>query len=385
MASLDQMKDAKRYSDARQYPAKHSLLHSLIKNSPKEFYIDSDDGAGIVGLTHEPTGFRIHAPRQVVQDLGLENRSKAAAAPAIDAGFGLPTPGGTVSKMVSPTSRLKGKLTNDTLKDDPASADSLVANPADDMFKATREFQARKLNPAMKRAQTVANIQKYTGYRPGFWYDEGSFSPDEQRRMGNLVTGAGLSAAGLAAIPVLQYLFPKRFKRKTAPLAGLALLGGMSAPWLATLPGTVRDIQGKPDNTGYTPDYIDQAQTASDQAADRLRQPGAKTASMIPMDLQLSKAHLADTLEEQWRRGHISYGQALGLMNRVGQQEPKPWLTVGNLAHAAIGAGAGAVAGTVAAKGIGLFMNLGPTERKVMQGTGAALGTLINLGKLGIR
>jgi len=61
----------------------------------------------------------------------------------------------------------------------------------------------------------------------------------------------------------------------------------------------------------------------------------------------------------------------------------RPWFTVRDLAHAAIGAGAGAVAGTAAAKGIGLFMNISPTEQQIMQGTGAALGTLINLGKFG--
>ena len=48
-----------------------------------------------------------------------------------------------------------------------------------------------------------------------------------------------------------------------------------------------------------------------------------------------------------------------------------------------VGAGAGLLAGTVAAKGIGMFMNLSPNEQKVMQGTGAALGTLLNLGKFG--
>ena len=82
--------------------------------------------------------------------------------------------------------------------------------------------------------------------------------------------------------------------------------------------------------------------------------------------------------------GYVDYGQAAGLMLRAGQESNKPWITVRDIANAAIGAGAGAIAGTIAAKGIGMFANLSPTERTAMQGTGAALGTLINLGKLGM-
>jgi len=387
MATVSDMQKAKNYSDVRQYDAKHSLLNQLIREAPQEFYVDSDDNSGIVGLTHAPTGFRIHAPRHVIE--GLELGSKAAS--AIGVGFGLPTPGGTVSKMLKPTSRLKGKLTNDTLKSD--AAEDVMGAP-NDMFKETRKFQARKANPGMKQAVAVRDLRKYTGYDPGFWYDSGTFSQDAERRMGNLISGAGLSAAGLAAIPALQYLFPERFKNKTKPLAALAVLGGMAAPWIATLPGTVRDISslGRMDPNNYTDDYVKNMQQQSDIKAETLRQPpetrgavgAVKAGSIIPMDLQLSKSHLADTLTEQWQRGYLDYGQAAGLMNRIGQQESKPWFTVRDLAHAAVGAGAGALAGTVAAKGIGMFMNLSPTEQKVMQGTGAALGTLINLGKLGI-
>ena len=102
------------------------------------------------------------------------------------------------------------------------------------------------------------------------------------------------------------------------------------------------------------------------------------------MDLQIAKTHLADVLSEQMRSGYVDYGQAAGLMARAARENNKPWITVGGLTRAAVGAGAGALAGTVAAKGIGMFMNITPKEQKFMQGTGAALGTLINLGKLGI-
>lgn len=463
MANVSDLKQAKGYSDVRQYGAKHSLVNQLVRQAPAEFYIDSEQG-GIVGLTHQPTGFRIHVPREVVHGLELESRVKAAAPAAIGAGFGMPTPGGTVSKMTRPTSRLKGKLTNDTLKAKPEgdAAAAPAADPMRDMFKATREFQARKAQPqaqpGMKQGATVGDLQKYLGYSPGTWYGEGQYSADAQRRIGNVVTGAGLSALGLAAVPALQYLFPERFQRKGKALGALAVLAGMSAPWLATFPGTVSDLSrlGAVKNEDYTPEMqadqaarsraaiarinrnavvpgdpepepaagagnvryhvgpqgneietdsthtkaLDPARQAEVDAIAKARtemaksqghlggagvQPTVKANSAIPLNLQLSKAHLADTLAEQWQDGQITYAQALGLMNSAGRARPdKPWFTVRDVAHAAIGAGAGALAGTVAAKGIGLFMNVSPTEQRVLQGTGAALGTLINLGKLGI-
>jgi hypothetical protein len=403
MANVSDLKQAKGYSDVRQYGAKHSLVNQLVRQAPAEFYIDSEQG-GIVGLTHQPTGFRIHVPREVVHGLELESRVKAAAPAAIGAGFGMPTPGGTVSKMTRPTSRLKGKLTNDTLKAKPEgdAAAAPAADPMRDMFKATREFQARKAQPqaqpGMKQGATVGDLQKYLGYSPGAWYGEGQYSADAQRRIGNVVTGAGLSALGLAAVPALQYFFPERFQRKGKALGALAVLAGMSAPWLATFPGTVSDLSrlGAVKNEDYTPEMqADQAARSRATIARINRNavvPGdpepehtVKANSAIPLSLQLSKAHLADTLAEQWQDGQITYAQALGLMNSAGRARPdKPWFTVRDVAHAAVGAGAGALAGTVAAKGIGLFMNISPTEQRVMQGTGAALGTLINLGKLGI-
>jgi len=52
---------AKRESDRRNYPAKHEALVRLLRSSPQDFEIDSAVD-GTVGLTHSPTGFRIHMP-----------------------------------------------------------------------------------------------------------------------------------------------------------------------------------------------------------------------------------------------------------------------------------------------------------------------------------
>ena len=57
---------AKSESDRRRYPSKHKLIRMEMRKDPGSFVIDSDDGKGIVGITHVPTGFRIHMLRNQV-------------------------------------------------------------------------------------------------------------------------------------------------------------------------------------------------------------------------------------------------------------------------------------------------------------------------------
>jgi len=63
--ALDNLLAAKKHSDNRQYKYKHEILALMLARNPKDFYIDSDDG-GIVGITHEPTKFKIHIPKKLV-------------------------------------------------------------------------------------------------------------------------------------------------------------------------------------------------------------------------------------------------------------------------------------------------------------------------------
>jgi len=368
---------AKAYSDVKEYDAKHSILHEMISKDPQDFYIDSERG-NIYGLTHTPTGFKIHVPRNVVEDLQLARKAAAKVLSPLPVGFGQIST--ATQKLPSQFGSLKSQLTKATKEKDDKAPKSMT--PATDAYYAKKQ--------QMKQgAVTTSDFSRYSGYAPGFWYDNDEYSADAQRRIGNLVSGAGLSTLGLASIPVLQYLFPERFKGKGKNLAALAVLGGMTAPWLVNLPGTVSDLSSLSlkGNKDYT-DADSQQFKAKAQAERETKYvvPGAvpvKNAAFLDMDLPMVKAHMADVLSEQLRSGHIDYGQAAGMMMNAARASDRPWFTVRDLAHAAIGAGAGAVAGTAAAKGIGLFMNISPTEQQIMQGTGAALGTLINLGKFG--
>jgi hypothetical protein len=57
---------AKAESDAARYRAKHQIMRNLMKSTPADFTIDSDNGRGIVGVTHTPTGFRMHLPSGII-------------------------------------------------------------------------------------------------------------------------------------------------------------------------------------------------------------------------------------------------------------------------------------------------------------------------------
>lgn len=52
---------ARQHSDHRDYKAKHRILSQLLRQSPGDFTVDQPHPAH-PGLTHLPTGFRMHAP-----------------------------------------------------------------------------------------------------------------------------------------------------------------------------------------------------------------------------------------------------------------------------------------------------------------------------------
>lgn len=66
---LSLLLQAKMESDRRNYPAKHRIMRDLLMKRQGEFAVDSDNGKGIVGITHQPTSFRMHLPRPVTAGL----------------------------------------------------------------------------------------------------------------------------------------------------------------------------------------------------------------------------------------------------------------------------------------------------------------------------
>jgi hypothetical protein len=68
---LKQLIEAKKKSDNNDYGAKHKILAELLDKHSKEFKVDSLLNENYVGLTHKPSGFKIHAPRTLIP-IGIE-------------------------------------------------------------------------------------------------------------------------------------------------------------------------------------------------------------------------------------------------------------------------------------------------------------------------
>lgn len=68
---LQKLIEAKKFSDRSDYGKKNEVLKELLKKYPKEFKVDSILDNKYVGLTHKPSGFKIHAPRTLIP-IGIE-------------------------------------------------------------------------------------------------------------------------------------------------------------------------------------------------------------------------------------------------------------------------------------------------------------------------
>lgn len=68
---LPQLLEAKQNSDAKRYDKKNRFINQSMRRHPDDWEVDSDNGKGIVGVTHLPTGFRFHTLKhQVLGNLG---------------------------------------------------------------------------------------------------------------------------------------------------------------------------------------------------------------------------------------------------------------------------------------------------------------------------
>jgi hypothetical protein len=72
---LQKLIEAKKFSDKNKYNEKNTILTELLKKYPREFKIDSLLNNNYVGLTHKPSGFKIHAPRTLIP-VGIEIANK---------------------------------------------------------------------------------------------------------------------------------------------------------------------------------------------------------------------------------------------------------------------------------------------------------------------
>jgi hypothetical protein len=58
--ALADLLKAKELSDNKKYIQKNMLLRKLVEASPEDFEVSQDPDNGIMGISHRPTGFKIH-------------------------------------------------------------------------------------------------------------------------------------------------------------------------------------------------------------------------------------------------------------------------------------------------------------------------------------
>jgi len=96
---LLQLLRAKQLSDKKNYSEKAKIINQLLKNNPGEFRIDSRQ-VNTVGLTHEPTGFKIHTTKGSIplEFTKQEAQEKQAGTPAWQRSAGKNPEGGLNAK-----------------------------------------------------------------------------------------------------------------------------------------------------------------------------------------------------------------------------------------------------------------------------------------------
>jgi hypothetical protein len=72
---LKKLIEAKRYSDEGNYNTKNDILRELLHKHPGQFKVDSQLNEKYVGITHKPSGFKIHTQRKLIPE-GIEKMSE---------------------------------------------------------------------------------------------------------------------------------------------------------------------------------------------------------------------------------------------------------------------------------------------------------------------
>ena len=240
--ALADLKRAKAESDRKNYSAKNQILSELLGKHPDEFVQDSIQGRTI-GLTHQPTGFKLHAPAMVVQ-------GRAAPQPLY---HGSATP--DIKQFEPRTSRVLGgeKAVFGTPDRDLAIS---FGQPWHD-----EDFEQGYVNrkPYM-REQYPGAFQKIYGGKPGTLYTLPShgFAPDprlmqEERINRGAVTPAAAEhipdmLAALRATRFKMYPYRKRTKTAAIPLCMIKV---------ALTPAEIAEAQRVRDATQAKQDYND--------------------------------------------------------------------------------------------------------------------------------
>lgn len=178
---IDDLKEAKRESDRKNYKGKHRLMRQVLSEHPGEFHIDSEQGH-FVGIQHK-SGFRMHLPRNVVptDKLGIPPPARKTASPYV-----LPVAIGMLAPRSATPKKKKVVLPPPPAPDEPDTADIL--------HDVTQTLRQRKAKQRQKLAEEwdVVPGSVVTRVKLGMLteWPEGEFMDSPENLTASLVIGA---------------------------------------------------------------------------------------------------------------------------------------------------------------------------------------------------
>lgn len=224
---IDQLLEAKSHSDRRDYTSKHRIVRKMLEERPEEFKIDSQDD-GIVGITHLPTGFKMHVPRMIMPASPIP-QVKTASVDEV---------GWKDVPLLAVKYAVAAAPVAEALQDEPHEGDIWVSPETGKIaYAAMGDYPDLENEPwvRVKSAITMGEVASPLGQLFGdtegslnSWY--GGPRPVASSLAGGLV-GAGLGYAGGS---LAEWLMPHAFTSGAAKTRA-ALVGGL----LGATPGAV--------------------------------------------------------------------------------------------------------------------------------------------------
>ena len=353
---LDQLQAAKAHSDRRDYGSKHRLIRNLMTERPDEFKIDSQEG-DILGITHIPTGFRLHVPRLVVPTPKPEPIKTAS----------WQDPDWKTVPIWSVKYAVAVAPVAESLKEEPYEGDVWVSPETGEIRMAALGDYPDVTNEPwvrVKQALTVGEVLSPIGpliNQTPFSFDTaGGPRPVASMLAGGLV-GAGLGYAGGR---LAEYLMPGTFTPGAAKTRA-ALLGGLMGATPGALGMGLNHLEGK---------------SVFDKAAS-----WRKTCSLILQDLELPDvlkfaanifrpvidvAQFNNAIWQDPFSPQSTQAVASGLVYGAGVSKNSPIVSPMDVARMAVGMGTGYASATLVGKTFGALAGLSPDAQRALQTAG---------------
>ncbi len=363
MTPLETLIAAKTESDRRNYARKHALMRELIGRQPDTFAIDSDDGKGILGITHLPTKFKMHLPIGVppvpLQKLAVDellesalwaetaaetDRLVKAAAPFA---LSLPTNGALVWHDPDAGAEHRG----------PGLPDGFGTRP----WVPIKCAGDGALRPLFSAMQMVPNQ-----------FNELIGGPTPLAAMGaGGLLGAGLGYGGAKLIEKIlgpRVLEPGRLSRVGALLGGA--LGTVPGAYLGSVGARLNVEDGKPALSAFVEPNALFGKEGVEKAADA----GGLFDQTIPVD-----AFNRVVWSDPNTPGPIR-AATTGLLDGARQfQGGAQWVSPFDVGRIAVGMGSGLLSGLLVGKTLGALAGLKPEAQNVLKQTGMWAGALLNV------